>query len=94
MIDALDKCEGDNEIRIILKLLAEARSLKIVRLQIFLTSRRETPIRHGFYKVLEAEHKDFVLHNISPSTINHDITVFLEYNLGLIRKEKPSLGAS
>jgi NACHT domain len=87
VIDALDECDDDNDIRIILQILAEARSLKLVRLRVFLTSRREIPIRHGFDKVPEAEHQDFVLQNISPDIVDHDITRFLEYNLKLIREE-------
>jgi hypothetical protein len=39
VIDALDECDGDNDIRILLQLLAEARSLRNIRLRIFLTSR-------------------------------------------------------
>jgi hypothetical protein len=35
----------------------------------------------------ETEHHDFVLHNISPSIVDHDITIFLEYNLRLIGEE-------
>jgi hypothetical protein len=41
----------------------------------------------------DAEHQDFVLHNVPPTIINHDISVFLEYNLGTIRQEW-SLGAN
>jgi hypothetical protein len=33
------------------------------------------------------EHRDFVLHNISPSIVDHDIINFLEYNLRLISEE-------
>jgi hypothetical protein len=83
VIDALDECDGDNDIRAILQLLAEARSL----LRVFLTSRPEIPIRHGFYEIPEAEHQDFVLHNISPPDVDRDISIFLKHNLGLIRQE-------
>jgi hypothetical protein len=38
VIDALDECEGQNYIEIILRLLAEARSLKKVRLRVLITS--------------------------------------------------------
>jgi hypothetical protein len=41
IIDALDECEGEKDIRIILQLLAEARSLKEVRLRVLITSRPE-----------------------------------------------------
>jgi hypothetical protein len=87
IIDALDECEGDQNVRIILGLLAEARSIKTVRLRVFLTSRPEIPIRHGIHYIPQAEHQDFILHNIPPTIINHDISLFLEYNLRIIRQE-------
>jgi len=87
VVDALDECDDDNNIRTILQLLAIARSLERVRLRVFLTSRPEIPIRYGFCQIPDTEHQDFVLHNISPSIIGHDISIFLEYNLRLIRRE-------
>lgn len=87
VVDALDECDNDDNIRIIIHLLAEARSLKMVRLRVFLTSRPEIPIRYGFGQMLDAEHMDFILHNISPSIIDHDISVFFKYNLKLIGEE-------
>jgi hypothetical protein len=92
VVDALDECDDENKIQIILELLAEAQSLKTVRLQVFLTSRPEIPIRHGIHRIPQAEHQDLVLHNVPPTIINHDIYLFLEYNLGIIRQEW-SLGA-
>ncbi|MCJ1251829.1 hypothetical protein MMC30_009067, partial [Trapelia coarctata] len=94
VIDALDECENDEDIRTILKLLAEAQALQTVRLRVLLTSRPEIPIRHGFGQIPETEHQDFVLHHISPSMVDHDITIFLEYNLELIVQKKPSLSSS
>jgi hypothetical protein len=47
-IDALDECEGESDTRIILRLLAEARSPKKVWLRVLITSRPEVPIRSGF----------------------------------------------
>jgi hypothetical protein len=87
VIDALDECDKDEHIRMILQLLAEARTLKTARLRVFLTSRPEIPIRHGFYQMPDSEHQDFVLHNVPPTIVNHDISLFLEYNLGIIRQE-------
>jgi hypothetical protein len=91
VIDALDECANDNNTRIILQLLAEIRSLETVRIRIFLTSRPEIPIRHGFRYIPDAEHQDFVLHSISPSIVDHDIRIFLEYDLRLVGQER-SLG--
>jgi hypothetical protein len=87
IIDALDECDNEDHIRTILQLLAEARSLTTVRLRVFLTSRPEVPIRHGIRAIPQAEHQDFVLHNIQPMIINHDIFLFLEYHLGIIGQE-------
>jgi hypothetical protein len=44
------------------------------------------------YSIPQAEHQDFILHNIQPTIVNHDISLFLEYNLGIIG-QKWSLGA-
>jgi hypothetical protein len=92
VIDALDECDKEEHIRIFLELLAEARTLKTVRFRVFLTSRPEIPIRHGFYHIPVAERQDFVLHNISVSIVNHDISIFLWYNLDFIASNR-SLGA-
>jgi hypothetical protein len=93
VVDALDECDNENHIRIILQLLIEARSLKTVWLRIFITSRSEIPIRYGFLDIPEAEYEDYVLHTISPSIVDHDISIFLKYNLRIIGKER-SLGAN
>lgn len=88
VIDALDECEGEKDIRVILRLLGEARALKAVRLRIFMTSRPETHIRRGFHQVPETGHQDFALHNILPSIINQDISTFFKHNLRTIRQER------
>ena len=87
VIDALDECDDDNNIRVILRLLAEARLLKTVRLRVFLTSRPDILIQYGFCQIPDTEYKDFLLHSVSPSIVDHDISIFLEYNLSIIRQE-------
>jgi len=86
VVDALDECDNDKHISMILRLLAEAQSLKTVRLRVFLTSRPEIPIRSGFYRIPRAEHLDFILHHISPATVDHDLSIFLEHNFEDIRQ--------
>ena len=87
VIDALDECNNEDDIQIILYLLAEAGSLETDRLRIFLTSRPEILIQRGFQQMLEARHHDFVLHNISTPLVDHDIAIFLKDNLRQIREE-------
>jgi hypothetical protein len=86
VIDALDECKGSNETQLIVQLLAMSGSLKHVRLRVFLTSRPEVPIQYGFRQVPDAERRDFLLHKVSPSIIDHDIQLFLEYRLNQIGK--------
>jgi hypothetical protein len=90
VIDALDECDSDKNIQTILRLLAKDRT---VRLRVFLTSRPETPIRYSFREIPQAEHQDFILHDISPKTVGHDISIFLEHNFKIIRDER-ELGTS
>lgn len=87
VIDALNECDGDEHIRMILLLLAKARILKTARLRVLLTSRPEIPIRYGFYQIPDAQHQNFVLYNVLPTIINHNISLFLKYNLGMIRQD-------
>jgi hypothetical protein len=87
IVDALDECDNEDHIHTILQLLAEARSLTTVRLRVFLTSRPEVPIRHGIRAIPQAEHQDFILHDIPPAIVSHDITLFLQVNFEQIRNE-------
>lgn len=87
VVDALDECDNDSHIQTIIHLLGKTRLSKRVRLRVFLTSRREVPIRYEFYQVPDAEYKDFILHTISSETIDHDLSVFFKHNIELIRKK-------
>jgi hypothetical protein len=88
VIDALDECEGEDDVRLILRLLSQTKTLKPVQLRVFLTSRPETPIRFGFLDIPKATHQDFVLHTISASVIEHDITIFFYHQLEIIRERR------
>jgi NACHT domain len=87
VIDALDECDSQDDVRLILHLLAEAKALKSMRLRIFVTSRPELPIRHGFRDIPAQVHQDFILHDISQSVVEQDIKFFFQDNLGRIQRE-------
>jgi hypothetical protein len=76
VIDALDECEGEGDIRSILQLLAETNST--ARLRIFLSSRPDIPIRLGFRAMPQIIHHDLVLHDVSRAAVNHDLATFFE----------------
>ncbi|KGO75648.1 NACHT nucleoside triphosphatase [Penicillium italicum] len=87
VIDALDECEGDNDIRLIIQLLPQLQKSHSLQLRVVLTSRPELPIRLGFSK-LNNEHKDLILHDISREVIERDISLFFNHRLSAIRSER------
>jgi len=86
VIDALDECERDDDIRAVIYLLSQAKALMSVRLRAFLTSRPELPIRLGFNAV-KGKYQDMVLHEMPKPVIEHDITAYLKDELAKIRNE-------
>ncbi|UKZ96765.1 uncharacterized protein TrAFT101_011542 [Trichoderma asperellum] len=86
VIDALDECENDRDIRVILHLLPQVQECSSTRLQVFVTSRPELPIRLGFDAMGGNDYQDLILHQIPRADIQHDIRLFLEYKLADIRK--------
>jgi hypothetical protein len=88
VVDALDECENDNDIGIIICCLAEVQSSESIQLRVFLTSRPEIPIRYGFGQLPDSRLRNVILHNISPATVNRDISVFFRYNLKLIGQKR------
>lgn len=91
VIDALDECEREGDINIILLLLAQVRQITSVSLRIFVTSRPELPVRLGFKNIPRGVYQDLVLHKIPRPTIEHDISVFLKHEFGKIRNNSEHL---
>lgn len=81
VIDALDECDDDENVRQILRLLAEEQPAGPVRLQILVTSRAETPIRLGLRDMPAVFHYDLILHDISRKTVDHDIGIYFREEL-------------
>lgn len=86
VIDALDECERDDDIRVILQLLQRVRICQSVRLRFLLTSRPELSIRLGFRDITDRQ--DLILHEIPQSAIKHDITLFVEHKLERTRRNR------
>jgi hypothetical protein len=86
VIDALDECDGEEDVRLIINLLSQAKSLTSVCLKFFITSRPELPIRLGFGEI-SGSYTNLVLHDIPVPVIEGDISAFLEFRLPKIRDE-------
>jgi hypothetical protein len=77
IIDALDECEREEDIRAILQLLAQTKDIQPVSLRIVVTSRSELHIRLGFKEMPSGTYQDLVLHEVPKDIIEHDIRLFL-----------------
>ena len=88
VVDALDECKRDKDIRRILELLLATKNLKSVSLRIFITSRPELYIRLGFKRMPNGTYEDLILHEVPKKTIEHDIRIYFEYELTRIRDER------
>ena len=77
VIDALDECEGDPDVRLILQLLATAnKHIPTIQLRVLVTSRPETPIRLGFRENSGIWHRDLVLNAVPREVVDRDITIY------------------
>jgi hypothetical protein len=85
VVDALDECENDMEIRTILELWSELLQRTTIRLRLFLTSRYEPSIWPVFKKMSVNIFRDIDLVGaVSLNTIRQDLSVYLNDSLCLI----------
>ncbi|EWZ77783.1 hypothetical protein FOXG_21492 [Fusarium oxysporum f. sp. lycopersici 4287] len=85
VIDALDECDQEADIRLLINIFSQAKTLR-PHLRVFLTSRPELPIRLGFSEV-RGFYQDLVLHEIPAQIVEHDIVVFLNDEFKKIRHD-------
>ncbi|KAG8677613.1 hypothetical protein FPOAC1_003637 [Fusarium poae] len=86
VIDALDECDLDTDIRLVVNLLSTVNAIHCPRPRVFITSRPDLPVRLGF-KDVEGSYRDLILHDISASVIEQDITTFFRHKMKLIRED-------
>ena len=87
VIDALDECDDENKIRLLVRLLAKSKELQKIRVRVFITSRPEQPIRLGFKNIDGDAHRDYALHDIDKGITQQDIFLFLLHKLEEIRED-------
>jgi hypothetical protein len=86
VVDALDECKGADYIPEILRLLTNANNLGMIRLRIFITSRRESYIHSSFEQIPGILHRDLVLDSILDGRTERDISIVLRYAMGEVAK--------
>ena len=87
VVDALDECENEDDIRTVLQLWSRLPVNNTVRLRLFLTSRPELVIRLGFKKMSVDSYHDLILHEIPRPIVQRDILTFLIDTLAEVRKD-------
>ncbi|PWY70883.1 WD domain protein [Aspergillus sclerotioniger CBS 115572] len=85
VIDALDECDDDKDIEVILQLLPRVQEVNSLCLRFFITSRPELPLRLGFNAI---DHRDLILHEVPKPIIERDISMFLKEKLVSIRHKR------
>jgi len=93
VIDALDECDGQKDVDLILRLLAEAKSLVDVRLRVYITSRPEDYIRESFTGIDVEAYQHLALHDVAKFTVDHDISVLFRHELGDTHKKRHGIHA-
>ncbi|KAI7762674.1 hypothetical protein LZL87_014162 [Fusarium oxysporum] len=85
VIDALDECERDDDVKLLLDLFSNIRSTPSLRTRVLVTSRPELPIRLGFCSI-DGAYQGLELHRIPQSIVELDISTFLRHEFANIRK--------
>lgn len=89
VIDALDECQSEKNVKLIFKFFDIAKNLTIVQLRVILISRSEFIIRSSFQNIFEIIHQNFDLHDfdeILRQDVEHDIFEFMRHELSQIKK--------
>ena len=91
VVDALDECEKESDIRQVLQLLADTEDLDRRHIRILITSRPDMPIQDGFKQLSDSYYQNCVLHDISDEVVDDDIRHFLEHQLKHIRPKEQDI---
>ncbi|KAI1357235.1 heterokaryon incompatibility protein-domain-containing protein [Xylaria arbuscula] len=86
VVDALDECDRDEDVKLLIRLLSRANAFNPSCLRVFLTSRPELPIRLGFRSV-KGTYQGLILHKIEHPVIAHDLSVYFIHEFTKIREE-------
>jgi hypothetical protein len=87
LVDVLDECEQEKDIRLLISLFSRINVSQSPRLRIFLTSRPELPVRLGFEQV-SGTYQDLILHEIHEPVIAQDLAIYFRHELAKISKER------
>lgn len=88
VIDALDECDREEDVEIILELLPKIEKATDLGIRFFLTSRPESPIRFGFDQIDRSNYQNTILQDLDDDVIKHDVTLYLREEFSRIRRKR------
>ena len=88
VIEALDECDEEKDLRLLLRLLAATMDMPKLHLRVLVTSRPEWVIQQGFQDMPSILYQDLVLHDVPRPVVDHDIEIFFRHELELIRRDR------
>ncbi|KAJ5413893.1 hypothetical protein N7509_000520, partial [Penicillium cosmopolitanum] len=88
VVNALDECEHNPDVRNIIRLLPLLQKAKALRLHIFLTSRPEPSIHLSFSKIMDNDYQDLTLDKIPEELTARDIQFFLKNQFTKINRDR------
>jgi hypothetical protein len=88
VVDALDECDTETDIRQVLQILANTGDLDRRHFRVLVTSRPDMPICDNFLQLSHTKYQNFILHDISNDVVDDDIRRFLKHKLKAIRPEE------
>lgn len=81
VIDAMDECDSEDDIRLLLQLFTELKNINTVDLSVLMTSRPEITLLHGFQDMPEIMHRRLDLRDVPQDEVELDIYVFMKEKL-------------
>ncbi|RSL92442.1 hypothetical protein CEP52_013802 [Fusarium oligoseptatum] len=81
VVDALDECEGEDDVRLLIRCLASSVPPGGYQARILITSRPDQAINIEFADVSDQGHQCFVLQDIETTIVNQDLTEFYKHQL-------------
>jgi len=91
VIDALDECDDENDIKSILQLFTQAQDVTTVRLRVIVTTRPGTHSHLGLHVAPATFRRQLVLDELSKDTVDQDIRAFFESNFEKVRSKHGAL---
>ncbi|KAK1241232.1 hypothetical protein MKX08_001206 [Trichoderma sp. CBMAI-0020] len=86
VIDALDECGSEDDMRTLISVFSKAQDTTSPRVKFFLTSRPELPIRLGFENI-GGKYDNLLLASVPATTIALDIELFMRNKLQTIKTD-------